>query len=31
MIKAIGDANDVIHTRGYKYAQGRDALDLLIK
>ena len=31
MLKAIGDANDVLLTRGYTYSQGRDALDILIK
>ena len=31
MLKSIGDANDVLKTSGYKYVQGRDALDLLIK
>ena len=31
MLKYIGDANAVLQTRWYTYAQGRDALDLLIK
>ena len=31
MLKDIGDANDVLQTRGYKYLQGRDALDLISK
>ena len=30
MEKSIGNANAVIHTRGYTYAQGLDALDILI-
>ena len=31
MIKFIGDANSVLHTCRYKYSQGRDAIDLIIK
>ena len=30
MEKSIGNANAVLHTRGYTYAQGLDALDILI-
>ena len=31
ILKAIDGANDVLQTRGYTYAQGRDALDIIIK
>ena len=30
MLKSIGNDNAVMHTRGYTYAQGLDALDILI-
>ena len=31
MLNAIGDSNAVLQTHEYKYAQGCDSLDLLIK
>ena len=31
MLKAIGDSNDVLQTHRYTFAQGRDALNILIK